>query len=332
MTVLITGGVGAIGSNVARMLVERGETVVIFDRILPKPDNTIIGGFGDKIIAETGNVADLATMLNVATRHKVDGVIHCAAMLPPIENDLHPIEAINTNIVGTANLLEIARSLELRRILVASAAGVMGRPTDLKKPQGETDISLPLGGIYPLTKLTCEQLVYSYRSLHNVNATAFRPRNVYGPGANPRIQPLFEAFFEALSGKDVIREQGGDSVFDYTYIKDICLGIVNLYLHDGEGLHHTYGLSRGRSTTMAEAFEALQAAFPERTIRIGSGPWKGVVEGGKEFQITTHPAEMPPLDISRAANDFGYKPAWDIDQGLADWRRWFDTGEWGSLT
>lgn len=328
MTVMITGGVGAIGSNVARILVERGERVVIYDRILPSPNNTIIGGLGDKVVAETGNVADLASVLNVVTRHRVDGIIHCAAMLPPHENDLHPLEAINTNIVGTANMLELGRSLGLKRVLTASAAGVMGRPSDLKTPREETDISLPLGGIYPLTKLTCEQLVYAYRSLHKVPANAFRPRNVYGPGANPRIQPLFEAFFAALNGQDVVREAGGDSTFDYTYVKDVSRGIVGLYFETGNK-YHVYNLSRGKSISMSEVFEALQVVFPERTIRIGDGSWEGVVEGGKEFEMTVHPAEMPPQDVSRAAADFGYEPTWDIERGLADWRRWYETGDWG---
>lgn len=327
MTVLITGGVGAIGSNVARGLMARGEKVVIFDRVEPRADNRILGDFKDMFEVETGTIADLATLLNAAARHKVDGIINCAAMLPPHENDLHPIEAINTNIVGTANVLEIARSLGLRRVLTASAAGVMGRPADLERPQAEQDVNLPLGGIYPLTKLACEQLVYAYRRLHKVHATAFRPRNVYGPGCNPRIQPLFESFFAALAGEDVVQEAGGDSIFDYTYIKDICGGIVDLYLFEGED-HYVYNLSRGRSTTMTEVFAALRKTFPGQRIEVGPGPWKGVVEGGKEFQLTVHPAVMPPQDVSRAINDFGYKPVWDIDEGVADWARWHRTGEY----
>jgi nucleoside-diphosphate-sugar epimerase len=325
MTVLITGGVGAIGSNVARALMARGTKAVLFDRFEPRADNRILGDFTEMFEVETGNIADLATLLNAAAKHKVEGIVHCAAMLPPHDNDLHPIEAIHTNIVGTANVLEIARALGLKRVLVASAAGVMGRPSDLETPRREEDVTLPLGGIYPLCKLAVEQLVYAYRQLHKVHATAFRPRNVYGPGANPRIQPLFESFFAALDGKDVIQESGGDSIFDYTYIKDIAAGIVNLYFVE-DGDHYVYNLSRGRSTTMNEAFAALQKVFPDQRIQVGPGPWKGVVEGGKEFELTVHPAVMPPQDVSRAAKDFGYHPVWDIEDGIADWARWYRTG------
>jgi nucleoside-diphosphate-sugar epimerase len=327
VSILITGGAGAIGSNTARGLMARGEKVVIFDRFEPREDNRILGDFTDMFEVETGNIADLATLLNVASRHKVEGIIHCAAMLPPHDNDLHPLDAINTNIVGTANVLEIARSLQLTRVLVASAAGVMGRPSDLETPRREEDVSLPLGGIYPLCKLTCEQLVYSYRQLYKLRATAFRPRNVYGPGANPRIQPLFESFFAALAGEDVVQEAGGDSIFDYTYVKDICGGIVDLYFFTGED-HYVYNLSRGRSTTMSEVFVGLRKVFPNQRIEVGPGPWRGVVEGGKEFELTVHPAVMPPQDVSRATRDFGYKPVWDIEEGLADWARWYKTGDY----
>jgi UDP-glucose 4-epimerase len=327
MSVLVTGGTGAIGSNVARALHASGRDVVVFDRVPLTPAHGILGKIDKGLSSEVGTVTDLASVLAVVRKYDVDGIIHCAGMLPPHDNDTHPIEALNTNIIGTANILEISRTLGIARVLTASAAGVMGRPTDMVTPRKEEDISLPLGGIYPLSKLACEQLVYAYRRLYKTNVTAFRPRNVYGPGANPRIQPLFEAFFAAVKGEDFVRDSGGDSTFDYTYIKDITRGIVQLF--DAESTpYHVYNISRGRATSMSEAFDALAELFPGQRLHVGPGPWEGVVEGGKEFELTVHPAEMPPQDVSRAAKDFGYQPEWDIDRGLADWARWYRTGEY----
>jgi UDP-glucose 4-epimerase len=327
MTVLVTGGTGAIGSNVARSLLTSGCEVVVFDRVPLGPKHRILGGIEKGLASEVGTVADFASLLDVVRRYDVDGIIHCAAMLPPHDNDTHPIEALNTNIIGTANILEIARTLGIGRVLTASAAGVMGRPTDMATPRKEEDIMLPLGGIYPLSKLACEQLVFAYRRLHKVNATAFRPRNVYGPGANPRIQPLFEAFFAAVNGEDFVRPAGGASTFDYTYIKDVARGIVQLFEAESTP-YHVYNISRGKATSMAEVFDVLQKLFPDQQLQVGPGPWEGVVEGGKEFELTVHPAEMPPQDVSRAGEDFGYQPGWDIDRGLADWTRWYRTGEY----
>ena len=326
MAILVTGSAGAIGSNVARMLLKQGRNVVVYDRVPPASDNNLLADFGDNMKVEVGNITNLANIFDVIKRNKVEGIIHCAAMLPPHMNNLQPIEALTVNIIGPANMLEAARILGLERVIVASAAGVMGRPQDLVTPRKEEDVILPLAGIYPLSKLTCEQLVFTYRQLHNVNTTAFRPRNVYGPGANFRVQPLFEVVFAALAGNNFVRETGGDSTFDYTYVKDIAKGIVQLYDCQSPP-QYVYNLSRGKSTKMSEVFEAVRGLFPDLRIEVGPGPWEGVIEGGKEFELTIHPAEMPPQDITRAQQDFGFKPEWDIERGIADWVRWMKTKE-----
>ena len=327
MSILITGGTGAIGSNVARLFLEAGKTVVIYDRVAPAPDNKILGGFGDKLITEVGNISDTASVFDIVIKHKVDGIVHFAGMLPPHQNNLRPLEALDVNIIGSANILEAARTHGIGPVIMASAAGVMGRPKDLETPRKEEDVILPLAGIYPLSKLAIEQLVYTYRQLHKLNTTAIRPRNVYGPGANFRIQPLFEMFFAALDGKDFVRKAGGDSIFDYTYVKDIAKGIVQLFETKAPP-YYVYNISRGRSTSMAEVAKAMQKVFPKLKIEVGPGSWEGVVEGGKEFELTVHPAVMPPQDISRAKKDFGYEPKWEMEQGLEDWLRWYRTGKY----
>ncbi|MDE3100654.1 MAG: NAD(P)-dependent oxidoreductase [Chloroflexota bacterium] len=327
MTVLVTGGAGAIGGNVARMLLEKGQRVVVYDRIPVTPQNKVLAGFDEpQLVSEVGAISDTSAVFDVVSRHKVDGIVHLAGMLPPHQCDLRPVEAINTNIVGTANVLEAARILGISPVVCASAAGVMGRPKDVHTPRKEEDVILPLAGIYQMTKLAIEQLVYSYRQLHKMTGvTAIRPRNVYGPGCAPRIQPLFELFFAALDGQDFVRPDGGDSTFDYTYVKDMAKGVVQLFETKAPP-SYVYNLSRGRATKMSECAEVMQRLFPAQRISIGPGAWEGVIEGGKEFELTVHPAVMPPQDVSRAAQDFGYAPEWDIERGLTDWVRWSRTG------
>ncbi|HVY20291.1 MAG TPA: NAD(P)-dependent oxidoreductase [Bauldia sp.] len=326
MTVLVTGGTGTIGSNVARQLIDQGRKVVVYDRVPPHPSNQVLAPVADKMTVEIGNITDLANVFDIIKRNKVESIIHLATMLPAHANNTHPIEALQVSIIGSANMLEAGRLLGIGPIVITSAAGVMGRPEDITKPQKEEDVKLPIVGVYPLAKLACEQLVATYRTLHKVNATAVRPRNVYGPGAPARAeQPLFEMVYDILAGKDFVRDSGADSTFDYTYVKDLAKGI--LQVHDmKETPNYVYNLSFGKMVRMAEAAEALSRIFPKRKIKLGPGNWEGIVEGGKTIGLTIRPAVMPPQDITRARKEIGFNPEYDLSRGLADWFRFFETG------
>ncbi|GEM_PF-787722 len=329
MSVLVTGGTGGIGSGVARLLLSKGYDVVVYDVSPLRPDNKVLAGFGKRLIDEVGSVTEMGRLIDVVKTHHVTGIIHLAGMLPPHMNNLRPIEALGVNVIGTATVLEIARVQELGPVIVASAAGVMGRAKDVTTPRAEEDVTLPLVGIYPISKLTGEQLVYTYRQLYQLNTTAVRPRNGYGPGTSYRVQPLYDVVYDAVAGKDVVRKAGGDALFDYTYVKDLATGIVQLYELKSRPPRHVYNLARGQGVTMAQVFEVVQKIFPQLRIRVGPGPWEGVVEGGRELDLTVYPAVMPLQDISRAREDFGFEPQWGIERGVADWVRWLRTGEYG---
>ena len=111
-------------------------------------------------------------------------------------------------------------------------------------------------------------------------------------------------------------------------MKDLAKGIVQLHALKDTAPFYVYNLSRGKITSMGEVAAAMRKLFPKQKIEVGPGAWEGVVEGGKEFELTVHPAVMPPQDVSRARQDFGYAPQWDIEGGLADWLRWYKTGDY----
>lgn len=329
MSVLVTGGTGGIGSGVARRLLTNGHEVVVYDVSPLRPGNKVLDGFGDRLTAEVGSVTEMGRLMDVVKSYGVKGIIHLAGMLPPHMNNLRPIEALNVNVIGTATVLEVARILGLGPVIVASAAGVMGRAKDVTTLRAEEDVSLPLVGIYPMSKLVSEQLVYTYRQLYKLNTTAVRPRNGYGPGTSYRVQPLYDVVYDAVAGKDVVRKAGGAAIFDYTYVKDLATGIVQLYEMKSRPPHYVYNLARGQGVTMSQVFEVVQKIFPELRIEVGPGPWEGVVEGGRELDLTVYPAVMPLQNISRARQDLGFDPHWGIERGVADWVRWLKTGEYG---
>jgi nucleoside-diphosphate-sugar epimerase len=280
----------------------------------------------DRFQLEIGNVSDLSNLLRTCKKHKVEGIIHCAVLMGTGSNQ-RPIEALEINIMGTANVLEVARIADLKRVVVLSSSSVMGAPADLSAPRREEDICLPAMGIYPLSKLTCEQLVYTYRQLYRVDTIAIRPRSVFGPGLTRELLPLVTVVKAAARRKPVQYETGGDTAFDFTYVKDFAKGAIQAY--DCKlPKYYVYNLSFGKNRTMSQAFDILRRLFPDLPIKIGPGLWGGVLTKGEQADTTYRVSQRPPQDITRARQDFGYEPEWDLDRAIPDWIRWIQEAKY----
>ncbi len=320
MAVLVTGGTGMIGSNIARLLAEQGRKVVVYD-VSERPGQ--FEGVADRVKVELGSVTDLSHVMHVVQDNDVDGIINCAAILGT-RSSPRPLEGLEVNIMGCANMLEAARLMHLRRVIIFSSAAAMGGPEDISTPRTEDDAScLPLAGIYPLSKLTCEQLTYTYRQLYSVDAAAVRPRAVFGPGGERYIGkiPIRVLIREAMQGKPIRYETGGDTALDFIYVKDLAKAVVQAY--DSPALkHYLYNLSFGQFRTVFQICEVLRKVFPRLPIEMGPGLWPGYLTRGQQVDQTWRPALKPPHDISRAREDFGFEPEWDLDRAIPDYVQW----------
>ena len=274
MSTLVTGGTGLIGLNVVRRLIADGNDVVVLDRMPPPAESSPISDVADRVKYISGSVTDLAFVLNTVKENDVRDVIHMAAIQTTTAS-LHPIEALQVNVMGTANIFEAARITDLRRVVVMSSSAVMGAPDDLVTPRREDQIVLPATGIYPLSKLTIEQLTHTYRALYGVDATSIRPRTVYGPGT-PHFDhpvPVGLVVEAACRGEDIIRETGSDTQFDLTYVKDEAQGIVKALKSEKPLTHHVYNVSFGTNVSMGSVVGILRGIFPDQKIEIGPGLW-----------------------------------------------------------
>ncbi len=321
MSILVTGGTGLVGSNVARLLIEQGREVVLHDRV-PLSEGNVLGDLAKRTKLILGNVADLAHMLHVIKDNKVKGIVHCASMVSQAANE-HPIEALQVNIIGSANMLEAARIMDLGRVVVITSSGVMGVHQDLFTPLREEEVQLPLGGIYANCKLAIEQIVHTYRQIYKVDAIAIRPRNIYGPGERRHGHPVptYDVVMAALAGRPIVLATGGDSYFDLTYVRDLARGIILGYDCKAP-TYYVYNVSAGANRSMAEVCAVLKGVFPKLRIEIGPGLWEGVIATGAQIDFTYRSSQKPALDISRARNDFGYVPEYPIERGIPAWIRW----------
>lgn len=333
MTVLVTGGTGFIGSNVARILATRhGERVVILDvRGRPADPGSPLAELGDRVSYVIGSITDMALLMHVIKEHDVDTVVNGAALLGQAAAT-RPVEALTINVIGAAHVLEAAGLQGLRRVVQVSSSAVMGAPEDLTKPRKEEEIVIPLNGIYPLSKFADEQLVNTYRQLYGVDAVAVRPRTVYGPGAYPGtptpVKNLVEA---ACRGEDIVRESGADTRFELSYVKDIARGIIKAIYLPERPPSHVYNLSYGQNVRLGAAVEALREVFPALRIEMGAGLLDGVVAAGGQRDLVYRSLQRPPQDISRARAELGYVPVWPVERAIPDYVRWLKEQAYGPV-
>lgn len=324
MSIMVTGGTGLIGSNVARAFISTGREVVILDRQgFPNPENNVLYDLTGKYQMAIGNVADLAFVLDTVKKYKVEGICHFAA-LTGVGSLEHPIESLQVNVIGSANMLEAARLMNLKRVILTSSSVVFGAVDDLSKPRREEDVILPASGMYEVCKITIEQLSNTYREVFGVDCVALRPHAVYGPGAQNHYehQPINQMIRGCLSGKGFVQDAGGESANEFTYVKDYAKGVTLAYDHRGPLPYYVYNLGNGRNRTLAEVAGVLRGVFPDQKIELGPGLWPGAIKKAAQKGQAHRVAERAPHDNSRARKDFGYNPEWPIERSIPDWIRW----------
>src|SRR3989338_3035167 len=183
MKVLITGGNGFIGSHLAEKLMEEGDDVVLFDNVFNGNSK------GIKCRKITADIRDYAAVRGAV--NGIDAVIHFAAVSRVAWGQERPRECIETNSVGTANVLEAVRdSGNSAYVFLGSSREVYGEPESL--PVNETHPKNPIS-IYGISKLSGEKLALSYRKYFKTKIIIFRFSNVYGSARDlpERVVPNF---------------------------------------------------------------------------------------------------------------------------------------------
>jgi UDP-glucose 4-epimerase len=328
MSILVVGA-GFVGGNVIRILHERGMKVVGFDVTRPGP-NSVLWNYKDEIEFEIGNLVDLSHLLRVVKDHKIEGIIHTAAITGNTNNK-RPVDALRINVEGTVNVLEAVRIMGLRRAVCCSSGSAAGICKDLKRRVLEDDPPvMPLDSMYAVFKLADEGMIYNYQALFGTSVIACRPSRVWGPGSPPergKVHCIQYLINEAVAGRSVEMPSGSDTPIDYTYVKDEAEGLIQTYMAKAPK-HSLYNMSFGDLRTPVQMAEVLKKVFPKLNFKIGPGVWPGWVGTdaavtGPDYQMSLRAA----LDITRARTDLGYKPH-DLDKTIPDYVRWLQNKEW----
>ncbi|MEJ8308376.1 NAD-dependent epimerase [Agrobacterium larrymoorei] len=231
MRYLITGTAGFIGFHLAKRLLDDGHFVVGFDGMtryydvaLKEKRHAILSrsnGFKPYI----GMLEDADALNRAADLAEPEVIIHLAAQAGVRYSIECPKDYVNSNLIGSWNILELAKKLQPKHLLLASTSSIYG--SNEKVPFAESDRADEPMTIYAATKKSMELMAHSYAHLHKVPTTAFRFFTVYGPYGRPDMA-LFKFVDAILKGQPIDIYGEGKMSRDFTYIDDLVEGIVRL--------------------------------------------------------------------------------------------------------
>jgi nucleoside-diphosphate-sugar epimerase len=312
MTLLVTGASGHVGFEIAKQAAQRGLRVLALYRDGFRADES--HALGSNVAWVQCDLNDASVVRTITGQQPIGACVHAAAISNEAFARPNPLDAINTNIGATANLLDAARTQGWRRFVFVSSGSVFQKRADTASPIPEHAQPEP-ANIYSTTKYSGEMLTRMYRTEFGLSASTVRISWVFGPpiiSDSPTRGPIPSYIMRALRG-EAIREGGGDFTASFTFIDDVAAGLIAAATA-AELRHDTYHLGHGVNFTARQAADAVRKACPGAVIELGGGtePW------------TKFTAIRGPLTGTRFRDDTGFTPKHTLDTAVkayADWMR-----------
>ena len=311
MRVLITGGLGVNGAVTARLMAQDGLRPVLMDN---RMDLTLMGDIKDQVDIVIGDICDQGTLEKAVDDYKITHIAHLAALMPePAE--ANPRLAVRVGVDGTTNVLEVARTKKIERVVFTSSKAAYGEITGeyappTCKPVREDYPKQPVD-LYGSIKVFCEELGRYYRETYGIEFIALRFVSIYGPGKEARHGPLSfygQLIEKARSGEKWAIPQGGEQLNDAVYVGDVARSVY-LAIKASTPRDWIFNIGTGRAWTPRDFLNAAAKLFPNHRIELGPGPSK--LGRSKQSYCV--------FDISAAQKNIGYEPAYDVERGVRDY-------------
>ena len=327
MKILVTGGAGYIGSIAVEMLVERGETVVVYDNLVKGHRAAVHPGAH----FVEGDLLDSATLLATLREHEIEAVMHFAAYSLVGESMTNPGKYFRNNVTGSLNLADAMVQAEVRWLVFSSTAAVYGEPRQI--PIAEDDPHEPTNA-YGASKLAFETLLPWYERAHGLKCIALRYFNAAGASARygevhdpeSHLIPLVlrvaqgQREFAEIFGADYPTPDG-TNVRDYIHVEDLADAHLRALAHLAAGGAPTaYNLGNGRGFSVKEVIETARRVtghpIPARTGPRRAGDPATLVASSTRIHAdlgwTPQTPDLEPIIASawrwQQAHPLGYPP------------------------
>ena len=316
MRILITGGAGFIGSNVAEKLLQ--DERVSFVRVM---DNLATGSLKNiksfsqhpKFEFMQGDIRNYHECL--AACESIDLISHQAALGSVPRSIADPLTTNDVNITGTLNIFTAAKEKHTKRVIYAASSSTYGDHQGL--PKVEDKIGNPLSP-YAVTKYVNELYARVYSNLYNIQFIGLRYFNIFGPKQDPQgpyaaVIPLFAKAI--LENKPPLINGDGSHSRDFTFVDNaVQANILSLFTENTNAVNQVYNIACGHQTSLLELFNYLKEEANSDLQPI-HGPDR---EGDVKHSLA---------DISKAKKLLGYDPDVSVNEGIKKTFRWYKTAD-----
>ena len=298
--IVVTGSAGLIGFGVASRLAREGRAVIGTDRIQPRED----GGF----LSTDAELTDIHKLHDICSGD-IAAIVHCGAVSGPMLGRDNPRAVIETNVAGTANLLEIARQRGVRLVYCSSTSAYGNTPAGLD-PVPE-DAPLAADDVYGATKAAGDIITRAYVAQTGLDAIVLRFSWVFGPRRRTACV-VREMIQDAQAGRGTALPYGRGFTRQYVYIDDVVAAAIAAIDAGEFGSQRAFNITGGQRLEFREIVDSVRKVLPEAQITLGEGADPEDQSHGR-------------FDISAAARVLGWQPQVAFADGVRDYARWLAT-------
>lgn len=320
MAVLILGGAGFVGLNIAEALLEKGETVVVFDRRpIPPAAKRAFATHPGTVIEVIGDALKDGAILSALKENKVDRMFCAAAITAGPERDANaPRSILEVNLMAFTAALEAARDAGLKRVINVGSTAAYGATAFGDKPLSE-DLPAWPHNMYSTTKFASECIIRRLAELWQMDMFSVRLSGVFGPwevdsGLRDTLSPQMQASLIALNGGEATLRYR--DMRDWTYSRDIAEALVRL-INSESRPYDVFNISCSDAWSTADWCELLAGGYPDFSWRLA--------KADEEPTVNLHgDVDRQLLVSARLKEALGWSPDLNPERSFADFKAWAD--------
>jgi UDP-glucose 4-epimerase len=320
MKILIFGGTGFVGLNIAQRLLARGHAVTLFDRAgLPPAARRPFARDADRLTIVQGDVTEPQAVEETIAAG-FEAIILAAAITAGVEREAaDPESVLRVNLLAQTPILMAARRNGVRRVINLSSAAAYGASAFRNIPLDEEAACEPVS-LYAITKFASERVAARLAALWQCEIISVRLSAVFGPferdtGVRDTPSPQAQILTALRQGREAVLERPG--VRDWIYATDVAEA-VTLLIEAEKPKHQLYNISTGVEWSALQWGEQFAARHPGSICRLA--------KTGEAPTVDLHaPADRAPLSVARMADEFGWRARFGCAESVADLSDWWTT-------